>query len=67
MDIHSTKDIWLTFTVWNNTVPVCLLFLSLAGFCTSGLSETLVEVSKHKYIAQTTIKVAFVIHFYFSY
>ena len=41
-------------------------FFSFCGFYVSGSSETLVEVSKHKYIFQTTIKVAFVIHFLFQ-
>ena len=32
-----------------NTIPGCLLFLSFGGFYVSGSSETLVDVSKHKY------------------
>ena len=67
MDIHFvTEDTWLIFIAWNNTIPGCLLFLSFGGFYASGSSETLVEVPKHKYIVQTTIKVAFAIHFCFS-
>ena len=67
MDIHSVnKDTWLIFIAWKNTIPGCLLFLSFGGFYASGSTETLVEVSKHKYNVQTTIKVALVIHFCFS-
>ena len=67
MDIYSvTRDIWLIFIAWNITIPGCILFLSFGGFYASGSSETLVEISKHKYIVQTTIQVAFVIHFCFS-
>ena len=39
----------------------------VGDFYVSGSSETLVKISTHKYIVQTKIKVAFVIHFCSSY
>ena len=35
---------------------------SFGSFYVNGASETLIEVSKNKYIFQTTINVAFVVH-----
>ena len=48
MNVHSlAKETWLIFIAWNNTVPVCFLFLAVGDFRVIGLSNTLVEVSKH--------------------
>ena len=57
---ETVSKMLIIFYCMDGYFPMSSFSVSFGGFYDSGLSDTLVEVSKHKHIVQTRIKVAFI-------